>query len=181
MSSKDTLQRKKLLPVKQCIHETCRRLYRSSSTQEGRCPECRKIMICQHCTRPDIPDNFRRGLCNRCRQNSKILQAYDRYCGYSRDEAATVNPVTDEDEIDIVDRPDPPMPNNDRPGSPARVAALALRYKLGLQLWHPKDRDYRYNPELFGMLFRDERGHLDLEFVDIPGEELVIDPLGDLE
>lgn len=89
---------------------------------------------CAACRRDLNPRHFRRGLCRRCRQDPLVRAAHPprRYTGL----AAAEHPDAWQD---TVCRRPLPLPTGALPGTPEKIAALALRVRLRLEPHHPDD------------------------------------------
>jgi hypothetical protein len=84
-------------------------------------------MLCCHCHA--AKSNRPRGLCWACYYRPGIRDLYPSTSKYGRRGVANFNR-----------RPQmPPQATHALPGTPAKVAILAERARLGVSLWHPHD------------------------------------------
>ncbi len=84
-------------------------------------------MLCRNCKR--VPSNRPRGLCWSCYYRPGVR---DRFPSTSKFARRGVDDFTGAAAL-------PPMPTGALPGTPAKVAVLEERARLGQALWHPSD------------------------------------------
>jgi hypothetical protein len=84
-------------------------------------------MLCRNCQR--VPSNRPRGLCWSCYYRPGVR---DRFPSTSKFARRGVGDFNGSSAL-------PPMPTAALPGTPAKVAILEERARLGQDLWHPLD------------------------------------------
>ena len=90
-------------------------------------------MKCRHCGKARV--NRPRGLCWSCYYRPGVRDLYPSTSKFARRGVRDFN-----GRVAL-----PPMPTKAMPGTPAKVAVLEERARLGQALWHPLDA--RFNPD----------------------------------
>src|SRR5436309_7666683 len=84
-------------------------------------------MLCRHCQK--VKSNRPRGLCWSCYYTPGVRDLYPSTSKFARRGVSDFN-----GRVQL-----PARPTEALPGSPAKVAVLEERARLGLSLWHPGD------------------------------------------
>ena len=90
-------------------------------------------MLCRHCQK--VKSNRPRGLCWSCYYTPGVRELYPSTSKFARRGVKDFN-----------GRARLPEPTDALPGTPAKVAVLELRARLGQQLWHPLDARLSRSP-----------------------------------
>jgi hypothetical protein len=91
------------------------------------------IPMCRHCKKCKV--NRPRGLCWGCYYTDGVKELYPSTSKYAH-----------RGEGNITGTPPLPEPTDAVPGTPEKMAVLALRAKLKQALWHPDDAQYAGDP-----------------------------------
>lgn len=91
-------------------------------------------LICRHCRKSSV--NRPRGLCWSCYYHPGVKELYPSTSKYARRGVGNFAGAA----------PLPPNPTTAIPGTPAKVAVLEQRAKLGQALYHPADARYEGDP-----------------------------------
>lgn len=92
------------------------------------------ILTCKHCHKNKV--NRPRGLCWTCYYTPGVKEQHPSTSKYARRGEGNFN----------GNAPTPPEPTTAAPGTPEKMAVLAMRAKLKQALWHPDDAQYVNDP-----------------------------------